>query len=174
MVSCPIDSGLLSRFLDGEVDEFICRRVTRHLAACPACRNLLDDLRASDARVARLAEVERPVPYRVEAAIWDAVAARPRARFVRCLNLGRLFPAAAGTVAAALLVLAGMHMSSRPPSSISSPPPGRQTTWASSRALNAVYGNRMVATLRRINSDTADQFTPDNSAPEIRPKEGKV
>jgi anti-sigma factor RsiW len=89
----------LSAYLDGELSATRCRTIERHLAACPCCEELADQLRraVSLCRQARQTRLPRDVRARAHARIEDLLAGSPAASLgARRATSGRT-PARAAT-----------------------------------------------------------------------------
>jgi RNA polymerase sigma-70 factor (ECF subfamily) len=82
---CPDVPGLLSRYLEGEVDGKVCERLERHVARCVSCRRACDQLRRALGACrawgrARLpSEVRSAVREAIQGALRDArpIGSRP-------------------------------------------------------------------------------------------------
>jgi anti-sigma factor RsiW len=59
---CIASQHHIHALVDECLTEAACRRVTEHLAECPACRRLAADLRTINATLCRLAQAT-PVPH---------------------------------------------------------------------------------------------------------------
>ena len=98
----------ISAFVDGEIAGRRRRAVERHLAECPRCRALREDLLGLKSVLERQAEAQQSAPV----ALWDTIGRRLEQVDARAPIFGiwmrrSLVPAAVG-IAAVLLVLAGL------------------------------------------------------------------
>lgn len=107
---CPDKEPMLHALLDGELDAANASALETHLAACPACAQRLETLKALHARLADLPPTPAPdaLKPRIEAMIGREAktAARPHPRTARPGLLAGWLAAGAMTAVAASLVVA--------------------------------------------------------------------
>jgi anti-sigma factor RsiW len=84
--SCESIEELLSAYLDGELTEGERRRVVRHLASCPGCAKVFEELRAVSERV-HTAILHVEVPAALEAKVFEHVARLHQRDQVRRLSV---------------------------------------------------------------------------------------
>lgn len=106
-MQCEVDT--LSLYLDGELGVRARQALEQHLAACGDCRSLLDELRRNDRVLIQWGAAREPLPLTTEARVTSSL--RPRTLRSRVLSASRMMPAAVGTTAAALLVVATTSLS---------------------------------------------------------------
>lgn len=102
------DTELLSRFVDGEVQDGRAREVTQHLKTCASCRRELSELHRLNHVLYSWGSVRRPVPPSTERRIRSAI--DRRRRFGAILRLTRFSPPAVGSSIAALLLLLAINV----------------------------------------------------------------
>ncbi len=71
MKNCPATPARLLRFLDGTLSLRDTAAVARHLAACPACRHRLDNMRRAESDLAGLAGL--PVPAETQLRVQERI-----------------------------------------------------------------------------------------------------
>lgn len=71
MADCKKMLGELSDYLDGELQEQLCKELEAHLADCPNCRIMLDSLNKT-VSICREGAIE-PVPDRLQQCLQDAL-----------------------------------------------------------------------------------------------------
>jgi len=109
----------INQYLDGELSPRVAERVEEHLAGCPRCAEVLEDLRGADAALRRASPAAQPVPdiaSRVTAELHRRGAflkARVAAGNRRLFGSSPVAVQMAGAVAVAALVLltVGLAMS---------------------------------------------------------------
>lgn len=100
----------ISYYLDGELGECERRQVREHLVHCDACRAFVVEAQRLDARIAGLGRESAHVPRSVDDRILLEVVSRRRRLMPRLMVVRSVTPAMAGTMVAAMLLIAGLHV----------------------------------------------------------------
>ncbi len=116
MNDCDVD--LLSQYLDRDLTLPQRVRVEDHLRICGACAVELEEMANLDRALAAWGATRRPIPMHAERRIARSVD-RPRRRS-GLVAMSRMMPAAVGTTAAALLVLATVNLGTFHPNNVGS------------------------------------------------------
>jgi predicted anti-sigma-YlaC factor YlaD len=61
----------LNEYIDGEIEEELCREIEHHLANCPDCQLIVNTLSRTITLYRSLADVEVELPDEVEARLLD-------------------------------------------------------------------------------------------------------
>jgi anti-sigma factor RsiW len=158
----------LSRFVDGELDEYDRMRVSDHLRCCVYCRSTVAAYTKLNGQMDAVGQRELDVPYAVTSRLMTTIDSRPTGLLYRLSRISRSVPAAAGSLSVALLLIIGvsyMHHGSKSSAASQSP-----TATASASATGTttvsheVMGNRLRGLTRGQRAGTGPASLPSSAS----------